>query len=786
MKIIYKYAMIASAVLSLAACNDLIESSEPAVDIERAIILTATREGTNPNTRSFRMDDGTTWWGPKEEISVFYGSGSNGGSKFTSSNTTLAETTEFEGSISMSGNKEFWAVYPYSADNSCDGSSIITVIPSQQTGVEGNFSNDAFPAMGKSGSLTMPFYNICGGIKFFVSRADIKSVTFKGNNGEVLAGKVKVTFGADGKPEVAEVIEGQTEVTLTAPDGGTFKAGKYYYVTLLPGLLDGEFTMTFTTASETGTLKSDKQQTIKRSVFGTLKSIDSKVAEWESNVVEPEYVDLGLPSGLKWATFNVGATKPEEYGGLFAWGETTPRPAASFTQYWNAYKWCNGSKDRITKYCIDSSFWGSSYPMDNKTVLDLEDDAARANWGNSWRMPTDEEWNELIENCTWTWTSNYNGTGVAGGIVTSNKPGYTDKSIFLPCPILNDDLYKDLGYTPATLGLYWSSSLSLQPQSSQLAYCLAFDSSQVLEDCLNRFAGFPVRPVYGEFIPVAFITLNESSLNLIVNSSAQLVATITPSNATEPSVRWVSADKSIVTVDGTGNVTAVAEGTTTVSAYASNGLSASCVVTVSKPIPEPEAVDLGLPSGIKWATFNVGATKPEEYGDYFAWGETEPKWDYDWSTYKFELGTDYNGPFSKYVTNSSYGTVDNKTVLDPEDDAAHVNWGGSWRMPTDTEWAELINTCTLTWTGDYNGTGVAGIIVTSNISGYTDKSIFLPAAGRRNGARLNGAGSNGRYWSSSLISDLPYGACGVNFLSGDVGMGSGGRYCGRSVRPVSE
>lgn len=285
MKNIYKYAMIASAVLSLAACNDLIESSEPAVDIERAIILTATREGTNPNTRSVRMDDGTTWWGPKEEISVFYGSGSNGGSKFTSKNTTIAEITEFEGSISMSGNKEFWAVYPYSADNSCDGSSIITVIPSQQAGVEGNFSNDAFPAMGKSGSLSMPFYNICGGIKFYVSRADIKSVTFKGNNGEILAGKVKVVFGDSGKPEVAEVLDGKTEVTLTAPDGGTFKAGKYYYMTLLSASLEGGFTMSFTTASETGTLTSDKAQIIKRCVFGVLKDVDSKASNWKQHQI---------------------------------------------------------------------------------------------------------------------------------------------------------------------------------------------------------------------------------------------------------------------------------------------------------------------------------------------------------------------------------------------------------------------------------------------------------------------------------------------------------------------
>ena len=135
-------------------------------------------------------------------------------------------------------------------------------------------------------------------------------------------------------------------------------------------------------------------------------------------------------------------------------------------------------------------------------------------------------------------------------------------------------------------------------------------------------------------------------------------------------------------------------------------------------------VDLGLPSGLKWATMNVGASKPEEYGDYFAWGETEPKKEYSWLNYKFELSTDNNGPFSKYVTNSSYGTVDNKTVLDPEEDAAHVNWGGSWRMPTEEEWTELRTNCTWTWTTQ---NGVNGRLVT----GPNGKSIFLPAAGRR-------------------------------------------------------
>ena len=176
---------------------------------------------------------------------------------------------------------------------------------------------------------------------------------------------------------------------------------------------------------------------------------------------------------------------------------------------------------------------------------------------------------------------------------------------------------------------------------------------------------------------------------------------------------------------------------------------------------------------------NVGASAPEEYGDYFAWGETEPKANYSWSTYKFELGTDDKGPFSKYVTNSSSGTVDNKKVLEPEDDAAHVNWGGSWRMPTDAEWTELMNICTWTWTTQ---NGVNGRLVTSKTNG---NSIFLPAAGGRYDTYLYDVGSDGNYCSSSLISDSPNYAYSVFFISDYVGWCIYDRYLGFSVRPVS-
>lgn len=187
-------------------------------------------------------------------------------------------------------------------------------------------------------------------------------------------------------------------------------------------------------------------------------------------------------------------------------------------------------------------------------------------------------------------------------------------------------------------------------------------------------------------------------------------------------------------------------------------------------------VDLGLPCGTLWATCNVGATSPEEYGDYFAWGETQPKSDYSWNTYKYCNGS-YT-TMTKYCTDSSYGTVDNKTVLAPEDDAAHVNWGGDWRMPTQTEFDELLNGCTWTWTAL---NGVNGYKVVSKTNG---NFIFLPAAGYRSDTYLNNAGSNGDYWSSSLRADCPNYEWNLYFGSGSRLTFGGSRYCGRSVRPV--
>ena len=222
---------------------------------------------------------------------------------------------------------------------------------------------------------------------------------------------------------------------------------------------------------------------------------------------------------------------------------------------------------------------------------------------------------------------------------------------------------------------------------------------------------------------------------------------------------------------------------------------------IERPKHVPEgAVDLGIVMTredgttyyLYWATCNICVdgfvSSPEVFGDYYAWGETAPKSEYNWSTYKF--GTSDNGPFSKYVTKEAYGEVDNKTVLEtgPEgDDVVSKLLGGKWRMPTDAEWTALREKCEWVWTDNYNNTLTAGRIVTSKIEGYQDKSIFLPAACHMfNSTLQDTAHPHGSYWSSSLYEYNPQSAGYVGFYNEKVSRYDFFRCSGYSVRPVYE
>ena len=274
--------------------------------------------------------------------------------------------------------------------------------------------------------------------------------------------------------------------------------------------------------------------------------------------------------------------------------------------------------------------------------------------------------------------------------------------------------------------------------------------------------------------PVQSITLNKTKLEMTVGQKEQLTFTVQPASATyvDNDFEWTSSDVYKVYVNGgLVSATKVCENVTITVTYRSNReVSASCVVTVKEAgsggETGDEAVDLGLPSGLKWRSMNVGASKPEDYGNYYAWGETGTKASYLWDNYKYK--TDIYG--------EGVG-LSGKKVLTPEDDAATVNVGSEWRMPKNSEWKELAEKCTWRWT---TSNGVNGMMVT----GTNGKSIFLPAAGWYSGSTINNKGSYGSYWSSSYGSDEN--ALAWDLINSDKTSAYLNRSHGLSVRPVKD
>ena len=252
-----------------------------------------------------------------------------------------------------------------------------------------------------------------------------------------------------------------------------------------------------------------------------------------------------------------------------------------------------------------------------------------------------------------------------------------------------------------------------------------------------------------------------------------LKATISPSDATEKNIQWSSDNTSAATVDSKGEITALKPGKAIITAMTTVGsFKAECEVTI---IPvTPELVDLGL--SVKWAAFNLGATKPEEFGSYYAWGETDPKPFYSWGTYKW--CKDKEGKeFNKYISSG----VTSFTNLEKADDAAYVALGGKWRMPTYYEVDELVKNCTWTKT---SVNGVAGYEGKSKKNG---KTIFLPYTGMSiedKTASLDG----GYYWSSSLAqAGSTSQALYIQMFDSRTPIPSGNNRCwGYAIRPVNK
>ena len=454
-----------------------------------------------------------------------------------------------------------------------------------------------------------------------------------------------------------------------------------------------------------------------------------------------EWVDLGLPSGTLWATCNVGADAPEEYGGHFAWGETETKDFYA----WTTYKWCNGSKDSLTKYCTDSNYG----TIDGKTELDLEDDAAWVNWGPSWRMPTHAQQAELLEYCSWRKTSR---NGVDGYLLT----GRNGNTIFIP--LAGQFCYYSL--SEGIDGAYWSRTLS--PSGSAGAYYMYFLQGSSTNHVTRRDYGYSVRAVRVSPADSHGIHIEQQSLDLggltigntstrtltIVNNTMHAV-TLT-ATADEPfsfkqqddgsasSVTVRVPRQSIIPVTVTFTASTPGEFNGQVTFHSSALEGGQSVVplhafVISDEYLQQEYVDLGLPSGTLWATKNLGASGPMDFGSYFAWGETEPKTSFYQNNY----------------TCTGYNAEDNKIELVPEDDAAWVNWGPSWRMPSLEQIRELDQYCNRRLTSINN---INGCLIT----GTNGNIMFLPAAGYGTGPSVMYSSMQGNYWTRTVRYIMEY------------------------------
>ncbi len=729
-------------------------------------------------TRSTLGNNYSFLWSPGEQVNLFYGNGGNTpGSLFVSQNSVPASSAVFLGNITAftgggEGNAQFsfWSISPYAQSNRCDGTSVQATLPTVQQAVEENFADNTMLLVANSPGLALSYRHVGTFLRVCVTNADIVSITFKGNSGEIVGGRVSVTMDANGKPVWSPIEgEGSTSVRLEGPDGGCFVPGKYYLLTFLPQTFQDGWSLVFEKSDgSVGKYTKTGSATFTRASSKNASNRDADLT------YIPMYVQMG--PNFFWGRMNLGATSPEEYGDYFAWGETSPKDDYS----WATYTHMQAGKAHpyyINKYTVadnkTAAIWydGDTFIGDNGDGVehkdlasyDYADDAARIIWGSTWRTPTDVEWTWLRQNCTWTWTADYEGTGTAGIVVTSNVTGFEGNSIFLPAA--GSRYGTGFADVVGSCGYYWSSSIL--KRGTDGANVMYFDSEDAFRSLCSRLNGLSVRPVYGRSatVPVTDVSFKVDNYAVLNGGTTALTATVAPEDATNQNLIWTSSDSSVANISPTGVVTGKKVGTTTVTARTvDGGFTATCTVTV---IPNASFVDMG--NGTIWATCNVGAGSPEESGGYYAWGETTMKLSYSWSNYAY--GTSSN--LTKY--NSS----DKKTYLESVDDAATANMGSNWRMPSQNEWLAMKNNSVWNW-GEMNGK--KGYIVKSSITGYENSIIFLPAAGRYYSSGFDSIRT--AYWTANLSGVGSENARCFYISSSTYALTNFNRYIGCTVRAV--
>lgn len=767
----YNYLILALATAALCSCSgNLVET--PVNDGE-TITIRAYQEGAT-ETRTTLIDGGTqVYWEPSDEIKVFF----NGvGGRFAAQNTENVTVATFSGSINVlaganegaSSNYMTWGLYPYRSDATSDGESVTTTLPSEQTGRSGSFAKNTHITLAQSEGLNLAFYNVTGGIRFSLTQEGVKEVVFQGQNDEDIAGKVKLAF-VDGVPAVQEVIDGQKSITLSASYGTTFETGKWYYIVALPGTLSNGFKMTFNTETQYATLKSSGSKTIKRGIFGSLADADEDLVYKDKDGGEPVTGNIVFADpAAKYACVAKFDTDGD--------GEVSIEEAEAATSFNGLFTDWKGvvSFDEIrffkNVHSLNGVFNGCNKLVSITVPENITDLGAYTFSGCSSLTSVDlpsgisEIGDGTFMNC-----SSLRLIDIPSSVTKVGQLAFYDCS--------------SLAALDLPLGVTSISDYSFENCSS---LCSVGIPSSVTSIGKNAFSGCSsltqvVLPNGVTSIP-DYCFMGCSSLTSVTFPSG---VTSIGTSAFSGVKMWKIELPSSISSLGLGcftSITCIILPSTSPVAIKSDAFGQALGIFVpshlidmysvmtnwsnyaSKLHPLDSykdkneftfvtsgAVDMG--TSVKWAAYNLGATKPEECGGYYAWGEIQTKSNYNWNNYAWSNG-DQN-KLTKYCPADRIdywdgeGTPDGKTVLDLEDDAAHTNWGGTWRMPTFEEWTELRDNCLWEW------------ITYEGINGYQvygfggGNILFLPAAGRRYGTYLDDVGSEGYYWTPSLDTAYP-------------------------------
>ena len=458
-------------------------------------------------------------------------------------------------------------------------------------------------------------------------------------------------------------------------------------------------------------------------------TIKEKLVEVEGTV------DLGLPSGTLWCTRNLGTDSSHPRGQYYAWGETEPKSdySGSTYKFGNLQEWGDGGTDEmLSKYNED----------DNLGFLEAEDDAATQLLGENYHTPTLGEWAELWNpaNCQWEWTTQ---DGMHGVIFTSKRNG---KSLFLPAT--GYYYYDELSSMDNCL-YYWSSTFDrdlgyYSTNSYECYFYIDSDKPYYGIDATGQYYGQSIRPVYGPRpTPSTGITVTSKTKEVEAGKTYTLTASVQPSSAPQ-TVVWDSDAENVEVNYWTGEVKLLfGIGAEVKAIDGTGGRIAKVTLSAKASYPAPEAVDMGLPTGTKWASWDLGASKVGQPGYAFAWGETEPKASYTWENYKWY--------------NEETGTTYADDYMAAKDDAAAVHLGGKWRVPTMTQWEELVTKCT--WEkldkDDPNNTYGVSVVKIKGLKAADGNRyyLYLPIAGWGDEDGINSYDTVAAYQSNELVHD---------------------------------